>query len=139
MQSIETLSGLQWFAPLGVAGLLITFGSLLREPARQRFSAVFLAGAGGAYLSGGFGVWEFAFCAVITVLAYFGLQHYRAIAAGWLLHSAWDVAHHLWGHPIIPFAPSSSIGCAICDPVLALWYGAGAPTIWRLHRRRAPG
>ncbi|HEY2048953.1 MAG TPA: DUF6010 family protein [Caulobacteraceae bacterium] len=137
MPSVETLPLLQWFAPIGAAGLLIALGSLLPEPARQRFSAVFLAGAGAAYLSGGFGIWEFAFCALITVLAYLGLQHYRTIAVGWLLHSVWDVAHHLWGHPIIPFAPSSSLGCAICDPALAAWYALGAPSIWGLRKRTA--
>jgi len=121
--------------PLLVAAAFVALASLLREPARRRFSAVFLAGAGAAYLSGGFGVWEFGFCAAITALAYFGLDRYRAIAAGWLLHSAWDVAHHLWGHPIIPFAPLSSVGCAICDPALALWYALGAPSIWRLQER----
>src|ERR1700739_911411 len=137
MPSAETLPVLQWVAPLGVAGVLITLGSLPREPARQRFSAVFLAGAGAAYLSGGFGVWEFAFCALITVLAYLGLQHYRAIAVGWLLHSAWDVAHHLWGRPIIPFAPASSLACPICAPALAAWYALGAPSIWRRRKSSA--
>jgi Family of unknown function (DUF6010) len=137
MPPVATLPPLQWVAPVGVAGVLVALGSLLREPGRQRFSAIFLAGAGTAYLSGGFGIFEFAFCAVITMLAYLGLQDYRAIAAGWLLHSAWDVAHDLWGHPIIPFAPSSSLGCAICDPGLAVWYALGAPSIWRWSRRTA--
>lgn len=127
----------RWIAPIGVAIMLVALGSLLPEPSRRRFSAIFLAGAGAAYLSGGFGPVEFLFCAAVTVLAYVGLENYWAIAAGWLLHSGWDVAHQLWGHPIIPFAPQSSFGCAVCDPVLALWYGAGAPTIWRLQRTAA--
>jgi hypothetical protein len=125
---------LRWIAPIGVALVLIALGSLLTEPSRRRFSAVFLAGAGGAYLSGGFGGVEFAFCATITIIAFIGLEHYWAIALGWVLHSGWDVAHHLWGHPIIPFAPDSSFGCAICDPALAAWYALGAPTIWRIGR-----
>jgi len=54
-----------------------------------------------------FGIWEFAFCAVITLLAYRGLENYRAIALGWVLHTCWDAAHHLYGSPIIPFAPLS--------------------------------
>jgi len=98
-----------------MAVVLVGLCALLREPARQKFSAIFLAGAGAAYLSGGFGVWEFAFCAVITLLAYRGLENYRAIALGWVLHTCWDTAHHLYGNPIIPFAPLSSVGCAICD------------------------
>lgn len=130
-----TLSPIQLLAPLVVAGVFVMLCALLKEPARQKFSAVFLAGAGAAYLSGGFGLWEFGFCAVITVLAYLGLANYRAIALGWLLHAGWDIAHHLYGHPIIPFAPTSSVGCAICDPAIAVWYALGAPDIWR--RRRA--
>ena len=122
-------------SPLVVAGGFIALCSLIREPARQKFNAIFLAGAGAAYLSGGFGLWEFGFCAAITGLAYRGLSDYRAIALGWLLHAGWDVAHHLWGHPIIPFSATSSLGCAICDPAITLWFAFGAPTIWR--RREA--
>ena len=134
MPAADAITLVQRIAPLGVAALLIGLGSLLREPARQQFSAIFLAGAGAAYLSGGLGLWEFGFCGLITVLAFFGLRRYGAIAAGWLLHSGWDVAHHLWGHPIIPFAPASSVGCAICDPALAIWYALGAPSVWRRGR-----
>jgi Family of unknown function (DUF6010) len=46
----------------------------------------------------------------------------------WLASSFhWDVVHHLYGNPIVPFAPLSSAGCAVCDLVLAGWYFAGAP------------
>jgi len=121
--------------PVVVGFALVGLISLLAEPARQKFSAVFLAGAGAAYLSGGFGLWEFAFCGVMTVLAYIGLSHYRAIAVGWIAHTVWDYFHHLYGNPIIPFAPSSSVGCAICDPVIALWYAIGAPSIWTIFAR----
>ena len=93
-----------------------------------------VAGAGAAYLGGGLGVWEFPFCALITVLAYRGLKDYRFIAVAWLLHAAWDVAHHLYGNPIVPFAPTSSAGCAICDVALAAWYFLGAPSIYPARR-----
>jgi len=126
----------QLVIPVLVAFVIIGLISLLAEPARQRFSAVFLAGAGAAYLSGGgFGLWEFAFCAVMTVLAYLGFSHYRAIAIGWIAHTVWDYFHHLYGNPIIPSAPISSFGCAICDPVIALWYAIGAPSIWTILAR----
>jgi hypothetical protein len=128
---------LQLVLPVVVAIVLIGLISALAEPARQKFSAVFLAGAGAAYLSGGFGLWEFAFCAVMTALAYAGLAHYRAIAIGWLAHTIWDYLHHLYGNPIIPFQPMSSFGCAICDPVLAAWYAIGAPSIWAIFKRSA--
>ena len=118
-------------APLLVAAVLIFVISLFREPGRQKFSAVFLAGAGAAYLSGGLGFAEFAFCALITFLAYRGLDNYRYIAIGWVLHTCWDLVHHYHGNPIIIFDPTSSIGCAICDLGLAAYYAIGAPAIVR--------
>lgn len=39
------------------------------------------------------------------------------------------------GQPILPFAPISSFGCAICDPVIALWCFAGGPSIRDLRHR----
>ena len=116
-------------APLLVAAVLIFLISLFKEPGRRKFSAVFLAGAGAAYLSGGLGLTEFAFCALITFLAYRGLDNYRYIAIGWVLHTCWDLVHHYHGNPIIIFDPTSSIGCAICDLGLAAYYAIGAPAI----------
>jgi hypothetical protein len=98
---------------------------------RQRFSAIFVAGAGAAYLAGGFGYAELVFCTFMTILAYRGLDNYRAIGIAWLLHSGWDLAHLKWGNPILPFLPDSSFGCMVCDPVIAVWYLMGAPSIWR--------
>jgi hypothetical protein len=47
----------------------------------------------------------------------------------------WDVLHHLFGNPIIPFLPASSIGCAVCDVVIALWCFAAAPVLNELIGR----
>jgi cytochrome c biogenesis protein CcdA len=122
-------------SPIAVGFVYIMASSLLAEPQRRNFNAVMIAGAGAAYLNGGFGIWEFGFTGVLTYLAYRGLGSYRFIAIGWLLHSGWDVLHDLYGNPIIPFAPTSSLGCAICDPVIALWCFAGAPSVFDLLRR----
>lgn len=130
----------QYIAPVIVALLFIAACSLFKEPNRRNFSAIVVAGAGAAYLNGGLGIWEFAFCTVITALAYWGLNNYRWIGAAWILHSIWDVVHHLYGNPIVPFAPNSSAGCAICDPVLAIWYFLGAPsTLPGARRQASPG
>ena len=83
------------------------------------------------------GVWEFAFTGVMTVCAYLGFRSYRFIGIGWLLHTGWDVLHHLLGHPIIPLVPTSSFGCAVCDPVIAWWCFAGAPSLFMVFRRTA--
>lgn len=130
MNSQVSLTVPQLIAPLVVALLFIAACSLLKEPARRNFSAITIAGAGSAYLNGGLGVWEFAFCTLMTFVAYRGLGNYRFIGLGWLLHTAWDVVHHLYGNPIVPFVPESSAGCAICDPVLVFWYFRGAPSIY---------
>lgn len=127
-------------SPLIVAGVFILLCSLLREPHRKQFSAIMLAGAGAAYLGGGLGVLEFAFCGMMTFIAYRGLESYRFIGTGWVLHTAWDIVHHLFGNPIVPFLPLSSSGCAICDLGLAAWYFAGAPSpypwTWRVEPSR---
>jgi hypothetical protein len=131
----ETAIG--WIAPVLIAIAYILLNSFIREPNRKTFNAVMVAGAGSAYLSGGgFGVWELAFSAVMAVLAFNGLRSYRFIGIGWLLHTGWDVLHHLYGHPLLPFDPTSSLGCAICDPVLAVWFFAGAPSVSDVIRHR---
>jgi Family of unknown function (DUF6010) len=126
----------QIVAPLIVAVIFIAACSLLKEPNRRNFSAIMVAGAGAAYLNGGLLGWEFVFCAVMTCLAYWGLKNYRFIGAGWVLHTAWDVVHHVYGTPIVPFVPLSSAGCAICDLALALWYFRGAPSVFMLVSRQ---
>jgi Family of unknown function (DUF6010) len=130
IQTIAELSVLQIISPLIVAAVFIALCSLLKEPGRRNFSAIMIAGAGAAYLNGGLGIWEFAFCSLLTFIAYRGLQDYRFIGAGWILHTIWDVVHHLYGTPIVPFVPTSSMGCAISDSALAVWYFFGAPSIY---------
>lgn len=120
-----------WIAPVLIAFAYICLNSLIKEPNRRNFNALMVAGLGATYISGGgFGVWEMVFCAAMTVCAFLGLRSYRLIGIGWLLHAGWDILHHLYGNPLLPFAPTSSLGCAICDPVVALWFLAGAPTVW---------
>lgn len=122
--------------PVVAAAAFVLVVSLLREPTRQRFMAIFVAGAGAAYLNGGLGLAEFLFTPVATYLAYRGLDSYRYIGAAWILHTIWDVAHHLWGQPIMFFAPTSSAGCAIMDTLIAIWFFAGAPSVYDAVRGR---
>jgi Family of unknown function (DUF6010) len=134
-EKLSTLGLLNWIAPVIIGLLYITLNSFSKEPARQKFNAVMIAGAGAAYLSGGFGAWEFAFATVLTFCAYHGLRDYRYIGVAWLLHTCWDFAHYLYGNPIIPFAATSSFGCAICDPIIAAWCFMGAPSVFGALRR----
>jgi hypothetical protein len=133
---VPELSTLDLILPILIAGVFILLVSLIREPARQRFMTVFVAGAGAAYLNGGLGLWEFAFTALVTYCAYRGFDSYGFIAAGWLLHTAWDVVHHLYGSPIVFFSPTSSAGCAIADTLIAVWCLLGAPSLVSALRGR---
>jgi hypothetical protein len=113
---------------VGIAIVFIVLSSLIKEPHRRNFMAILLAGAGAAYLSGGgLGKWEFAGFA-ITFCAYKGLDSYRFIGLGWILHTIWDLVHHFYGNPLLPFMPTSSAGCAITDAIIAVWFFANAPS-----------
>jgi hypothetical protein len=124
-------------AAIGVAVGFVVGMSQVPEPARQRFNAILVAGAGAAYLSAGLGAWEFGFTTIATVCAYRGLVSYRAIGGAWLLHVGWDLVHHLYGDPIVWSVPTSSAQCAVCDTILAGWFFLGAPAVrlWRSSRR----
>jgi hypothetical protein len=118
--------------------VFIVIMSLVREPARRTVNAMIVAGASGAYLSGGgLGIWEVLFPVVAMPIAYRGPRLYSFIAVAWLMHSCWDIVHHLWGHPIWPFMPTSSFGCMIFDALIALWFLAGAPSLVARPRARS--
>ena len=121
------------------AVLFVLLMSRVREPARQRINAFLAAGATGVYLSGGFGLWELLFPVLALPVAYLGLRSYRFIGIAWLMHSCWDVAHHLWGNPIWPFMPTSSYGCLIFDALIASWFLAGAPSLLASSRTPSAG
>lgn len=125
------------FAPMNLIGpalggvLFIAMMSLVPHPARRSFNAIFAAGAVGAYIGGAFGVWELVYPILATPVVYLGLRFYRAIGVAWLMHAAWDLPHQLAGHPIWPYARTSSLGCMVFDSVIAVWFLAGAPSILR--------
>lgn len=130
-------------APILIGLAYVAVVSSVPEPRRRTFNALFVAGAGAAYLSSGaLGPWELVFTAAITFGAYRGLTSDRWIGIAWLLHTVLDVIHHLLGRPILPFVPHSSFGCALCDPVIALWYLANGPSLRQMLCRpqadRAP-
>lgn len=109
--------------------------SLVPAEHRRPPNAVVVAGAGAACLSGGLGRVELPFTTAMTYAAFRGLRSWRWIGTAWLLHTAWDALHHSTGRPILPFVPESSLGCAIADPVIALWCFAGGPSARDVARR----
>ena len=125
----STPTAINYIAPAVAAGVFVIVMSFVREPTRRTLNAVLAAGAVSAYLSGGFGVWELLFPLAATPVVYAGLRSYRYIGIAWLMHSGWDAVHHLWGNPIWPFMPTSSLGCLIFDAGIAVWFLAGAPSL----------
>lgn len=119
---------MDYVGPAIGAVIFVLIMSCIPEPRRQRFNAIFAAGAIGVYLNGGFGVWELLYVAIATPVVYLGLKSYRFIGLAWLMHAAWDLPHHLWGNPIWPFQPKSSFGCFVLDSLIAIWYLIGAPS-----------
>ncbi|SEQ63702.1 DUF6010 family protein [Microlunatus flavus] len=98
-----------------------------------------VAGASGTYLATGtFGPVELLLAALVLVAAYRGLGSWRWIGVAWLLHTGLDLVHHLQGVELLPWARGSALGCAICDPVIALWCFTGGRPLDRLLAGRRP-
>jgi hypothetical protein len=136
MHTSPPLHVLDFVGPALGAVAFVLIMSRVREPARRSFNAIFVAGAGGVYLSGGLGPWELLYPAATVPVVYLGLRSHRFIGLAWLMHSSWDVVHHLWGNPIWPFMPTSSFGCMVFDALIAIWFLADAPTIPAFAARR---
>ncbi len=121
--------------PFVAAVTFVCLMSLVREPARRNINVILVAGACSAYLSGGFGPWELAYPLIASPIVYLGLRSHRYIGIGWLMHAAWDTLHHLYGNPIWPFMATSSFGCLLFDSAIAVWFLAGAPSVFAWGRK----
>jgi Family of unknown function (DUF6010) len=66
--------------PLFIGVVYVLLSSLIPDPHRRPFSAIMVAGAGAAYLSGGgLGVGEALFAGLMAFVAYRGLTSWRFI------------------------------------------------------------
>ena len=124
------LEALQRAVLLNSGGALafIALAGLVPEPWRRRGNVALLCVAGGLYLGRGLGTWDIAIALVVAVLALAGSRSYRAIGVGWCVHTVSDVFHHGAGLPILQDTPLSSFGCAVFDPLIAVWFFFGAPS-----------
>jgi hypothetical protein len=127
-------------AHFGLAVLLtpifITIMSLLKEPLRQKMNAGLIAVAGGAYVNGGLLPFDNLFNILLVFIAYKGLQDYKFIALGWILHACFDIIHHFYANPIDPTVPYSSGVCGFFDTFIAIWFFFGAPSIFSFVKKK---
>jgi Family of unknown function (DUF6010) len=138
MPATTTLFAMHYLGPALGAVLFVVVMSLVTESVRRPLNTVLVAGACGVYLNGGFGPWELLYPAVATPIVYLGLRSYRFIGLAWLIHAGWDLAHHLWGNPIWPFMRTSSLGCMIFDTLIAIWFLAGARSLFSRGLQASP-
>src|SRR4029453_14940031 len=66
MHSSPPLLVTDYIGPALGAVIFVLVMSLVKEPTRRTFNALFVAGASGVYLSGGFGPWELLYPAIAT-------------------------------------------------------------------------
>ena len=125
--------------PAAAAGLFVLVMSKLRDSPRRKLMAVMTAGFATAYLGGGLGMWEFWYFVAASFVAYRALDSYGFVAIGWLMHPVWDLVHHFYGNPIWPWMPTSSFGCAVFDPIVAVYALALARSHARGHTDDAMG
>jgi hypothetical protein len=119
-----------------LAPIFITIMSLLKEPLRQKINAGLIAVAGGAYINAGLMPFDQLFNVLLVFIAYKGLQDYKFIALGWILHTCWDIVHHFYGNPIDPSVPYSTNVCAFFDVFIAIWFFFNAPSIFSLFKNK---
>ena len=58
------------------------------------------------------------------------------IGAGWLVHALWDVLNFGAGHALVDGNLMTNFGCAIFDPLIAVWFFLGAPSVTEFVRYR---
>ena len=66
---------MDYVGPALGAALFMIVMSLVPEPTRRTFNAVFAAGTCGVYLSGGFGLWELLYPVLATPVVYGAYGH----------------------------------------------------------------
>ena len=123
------------FAAL-LAPIFITIMSLLKEPYRQKINAGLIAVAGGAYINAGIMPFDQIFNVLLVFIAYKGLQNYKFIALGWIIHTCWDIVHHFYGNPIDPTIPDSTNVCAFFDVFIAIWFFFNAPSVFSVFKNK---
>ena len=116
-------------AGLIIPAIWICSFSVVAEPQRRQVNCILVGLAASTYGNHSFGSIEAAGTVTVLTLGILGLRDYRWLGAAWLVHAGLDIAHHLVSDPMFRYFPASSLGCAVTDPILALWFFVGAPDI----------
>lgn len=114
--------------------LTVALVGLIPEPWRQRSMAAMVGLASIAYLGNSAFLWpvEFGLAALMLSLAGWGAFWYPVIGVARVVHGIIDLVHHEAGSPMFATVPLSSYGCAVYDPLMAMWFFAGAPSSSKL-------
>ncbi|MCC3406986.1 MAG: hypothetical protein JGK17_15605 [Microcoleus sp. PH2017_10_PVI_O_A] len=122
-----------------IAAIWICGFSVISEPRRRQVNCILVGLAASTYGNHSFGLTEAAGTIILLTLGILGLGNYRWLGVAWLVHSGLDIAHHIANDPMFQYFPASSVGCAVTDPILALWFFAGAPDIFGIiKQQRSP-
>jgi hypothetical protein len=97
MSASDILLAANYCGP-AIGALCFVLGmSRVPESARRTFNAIFVAGTCGAYPNGGFGKWELINPIWLLRLCTPVSNRIGSSGIAWLMHAAWDLAHHFWG------------------------------------------
>lgn len=122
--------------PIGQSLIFVFLISIIREPYRQRLMAIMLALAGGVYMNNAYQLMPGIFALVMACFSFLGLNNYKFIGIGWLLHSAYDWVHYSNGFPMINDVPGSAFGCAIFDIGIAIYFFFNAPNLFSIFKSK---
>jgi hypothetical protein len=122
--------------PIFVALDYISLCSLFGEPGRRNFNAIMIAGAGAAYSKGVSASGSSPLPPLSPSALSGGSGPTTGSASDGCYIPAGTCRITSTGNPIVPFVADSSFACAVCDPVIALWCFAQAPSVHDLLRRR---
>jgi hypothetical protein len=119
-----------------IAAIWIYGFSFVSEPRRRQVNCILVGLAAATYGNHSFALIEAAGTIIVLTLGILGLGDYRWLGVAWLVHSGLDIAHHIANDPMFRYFPASSFACAITDPILALWFFAGAPDISGINKQQ---
>jgi hypothetical protein len=134
-QDIMNTTAIGILAGLIIPAIWICSFSAVSEPQRRQVNCILVGLAASTYGNHSFGLIESAGTITVLTLGILGLHNYRWLGAAWLVHTGLDIAHHLVSDPMFRYFPASSLGCAVTDPILALWFFAEAPDIRDVIKR----